>query len=176
VVALLVAVGAGLATRAVLDARTGQEAMEAQAAALRQDAGTASVAAARSNADAYLAQADTVCTKGWADGQVRFPDPPPREDPAAHARWLDGKVGIGQDTLERWRDLPVPASVKPNVDPVLDDYEQGLDAYGAAAMLLAEGQTDEGGNALLRGDRIGRGYQRRARQAGFRECDTALPL
>jgi hypothetical protein len=41
-VAVLVAVGAGLATRAVLDARTGRATTEAQAAELRQDVGTAS--------------------------------------------------------------------------------------------------------------------------------------
>ena len=175
-VALLVAGAAGLATRAVLDARTGQAATEAQAAALRQDAGTASAAAARSTADAYLAQADTICTKGWARGRVQFPDRPPRQDPEAYARWLSGKVGIGQHTLGEWRDLPVPATISGQVAPVLDDYQQGLEAYGTAAELLADGQTEDGDNALRRGDRFGRDFQRRARQAGFQECDTALPL
>jgi len=175
-VALLVAVAAGLATRAVLDARTGQAATEAQAAALRQDAGTASATAARSKSDAYIAQADTICTKGWADGKVRFPPPPPRQDPEAHARWLNGKVGIGQHTLRQWRDLPVPPTINPKVAPVLNEYERGLEAYAVAAALLAAGYTEEGSDVLRRGDRIGRDYRRRARQAGFQECDTALPL
>ena len=175
-VALVVAVGAGLATRAVLAARTGQAATAAQAAALRQDAGTASATAARSNADAYIAQADTICTKGWARGRVQFPDRPPREDAQAHARWLKGKVGIGQATLRQWRDLPVPAPIDPKVAPVLDQYEEGLRVYGLAATLLANGYTELGGDALRRGDGIGQDYRRRAREAGFRECDTALPL
>jgi hypothetical protein len=175
-VALLVAGGAGLATRAVLDARTGQAATEAQAAAARQDAGTASAVAVRSNADAYIAQADTICTKGWAAGKVRFPDRPPRQDPEAHARWLNGKVAIGQGTLRQWRDLPVPAAINPKVAPILDDYERGLQTYAVAAALLAAGYTKEAGDVLRRGDQIGQAYQRRARQAGFRECDTALPL
>ena len=175
-VAVLVAVGAGLATRAVLDARTGRAATEAQAAALRQDVGTASATAARSNADAYIAKADTTCTKGWADGKVNFPDRPPREDPQAHARWLAGMVGIGQETLRQWRDLPVPATIHGEVAPILHDYQQSLQAYAAAAPLLATGPTEEGDNLLRRGDRIGRDYRRRARQAGFQECDTALPL
>jgi hypothetical protein len=175
-VAVVLAVGAGLATRAVLDARTGQAATEAQAAALRRGVGTASAAAARSTAGAYLAKADTICVKGWAEGRVRFPDRPPREDPQAHARWLAGKVGIGQQTLRQWQDLPVPATIDGEVAPILHDYQQSLEAYGAAAPLLAAGQTEEGGNLLRRGDRIGRDYQRRAKQAGFQECDGALPL
>jgi hypothetical protein len=175
-VALLVAVGVGLATRAVLNARTGQAATEAQAAALRQDAGTASAVAVRSNAHAYIAQADTICTKGWAAGKVRFPGPPPRQDPAAHARWLHGKVGIGEGTLAQWRDLPIPATIEPEVDPVLDDYRQGLNQYKVAADLLTGGYTDVVGDVLRRAERTSRDYQRRARRAGFQECDTALPL
>jgi hypothetical protein len=175
-VAVLVAVGAGLATRAVLDARTGRATTEAQAAELRQDVGTASAVAAKSTAAAYLAQADTICVKGWADGKVNFPDRPPREDPQAHARWLAGKVGIGQKTLRQWQHLPIPATIDGKVAPILHDYREGLRAYGVAAELLATGRTEEGGNLLRRGDRIGRDYRRRARQAGFQECDTALPL
>ena len=73
--------------------------------------------------DAYIAQADTICTKGWARRQgAGLPPRPPREDAQAHARWLKGKVGIGQRTLRQWRDLPVPAPIDPKVAPVLDQF------------------------------------------------------
>ncbi|HEX3212170.1 MAG TPA: ATP-binding protein, partial [Actinomycetota bacterium] len=175
-VAVLLAAGAGLAARQVADARAEQEATEAQAAALRKGANAAGVVAARSTTDAYIAQADTVCTKGWAAGKVRFPDRPPRQDPEAYARWLNGKVGIGQDTLRQWRDLRVPATINPKVAPILNAYERGLGAYAVAAALLATGYTEEGGDVLRRADQTGRDYRRRARRAGFQECDTALPL
>jgi hypothetical protein len=175
-VAVLLAAGAGLAARQVADARAEQEATEAQAAALRKGANAAGVVAARSTTDAYIAQADTVCTKGWAAGKVRFPDRPPRQDPEAYARWLNGKVRIGQDTLRQWRDLRVPATINPKVAPILNAYERGLGAYAVAAALLATGYTEEGGEVLRRADQTGRDYQRRARRAGFQECDTALPL
>ena len=175
-VAVLLAAGAGLAARQVADARAEQEATEAQAAALRQGANAAGVVAARSTTDAYIAQADTICTKGWAAGKVRFPDRPPRQDPEAHARWLNGKVGIGQDTLRQWRDLQVPATINPKVAPILNAYERGLGAYAVAAALLAAGYTEEGGEVLRRADRISADYRRLARRAGFQECDTALPL
>jgi hypothetical protein len=175
-VAVLVAAGAGLATRAVLQARIGEAATRVRAAALRQDASTAGAVATRSTKEAYLAQADTVCVKGWAKGRVELPDRPPREDPQAYARWLAGKVGIGEETLRSWRAVPVPATIDREVSGILDRYERSLMAYGAAATLLAAGHTEEAGNLLRRGDRLGRDFQRLARQAGFEECNEALPL
>jgi hypothetical protein len=175
-VAVLVAAGAGLATRAVLDARIGEAATRVRAAALRQDARTASAVATRSTADAYLAQADTVCVKGWAKGRVELPDRPPREDPQAYARWLAGKVGIGEETLRSWQAVPVPATIDREISDILDRYERSLMAYGAAASQLAAGHTEEAGNLLRRGDRLGRDFQRLATEAGFEECNEALPL
>ena len=175
-VAVLVAAGAGLAARAVLDARVGEAATRVRAAALRQDASTASSVATRSTEDAYLAQADTVCVKGWAKGRVELPDRPPREDPQAYAQWLAGKVGIGEETLRSWQALPVPATIDREVSRILDRYERSLMAYGAAASLLAAGHTEEADNLLRRGDRLGRDFQRLAREAGFEECNEALPL
>jgi hypothetical protein len=175
-VAVLVAAGAGLAARAVVDARADQAATEVQVAALRQGAGTAAAAAARSTSNAYLAQADTVCTRGWAEGRVTFGKAPARQDRQEHASWLEGMVGTGQRTLERWRRLQIPLAIDGAVAAVLDRYQQGLQAYGAAAELLAAGHTEEGDNLLRRGDRIGAEYRRLATQAGFRECDGALPL
>jgi hypothetical protein len=175
-VAVLLAVGAALATRAVLAARAEQASTQAQAAALRQDASTASAAAAQATEDAYLAQADTVCTRGWAEGKVTFGDPPPREDRQRYASWLEGMVGIGQRTLARWRLLPPPPAMDGEITGVLGQYREGLDAYGAAAAQLAAGQTEEADNLLRRGDRISADYRRLATQAGFRQCNKALPL
>ena len=54
---------------------------------------------------------------------------------------------------------------------------RGLAAYGAGGeRWLAAGQTEEGDNLLRLGDRISAEYRPLARRAGFRECDTALPL
>jgi hypothetical protein len=107
---------------------------------------------------------------------VTFGDPPPREDRQRYASWLEGMVGVGERTLGRWRRLPIPPAIEDDITEVLERYEGGLGAYGAAAAQLAAGQTEEGDNLLRRGDRIGRDYQRLAKQAGFRECDGALPL
>ena len=101
---------------------------------------------------------------------------PPREDPQAYARWLAGKVGIGEETLDAWRALPVPATIDREVTRILGRYRSGLQSYGAAAELLADGYTEEADNLLGRGDRIGRQFQQLASKAGFRECDGALPL
>jgi hypothetical protein len=175
-VAVLLALGAGLATQRLADARAEQEAIETQAAALRQGADTATAAAAGSAEDAYLAKADTICTRGWADGRVAFGEAPPREDRQAYASWLEGMVGTGERTLRRWRGLRVPRAIDGEITTVLDRYDEGLAAYGAAARWLAAGQTQEGDNLLRRGDRIGAEYRRRATQAGFRECQKALRL
>jgi hypothetical protein len=182
-VAVVMAAGAALAARAVVDARTDQAATEAQAAALRQDAGAAGQAAvrsaevaARSAADAYQAQADTVCVRGWADGRVELGQRPPRADRQRYAEWLTGMVGIGEETLRRWRAIPVPPPIDDRTAAVLGHYADGLESYGAAAGLLAAGQTEEGDNLLRRGDRISADYRRLAEEAGFRECDGALPL
>jgi hypothetical protein len=174
--AVLLAVGAGLAARAVLDARAEQAATEAQAAALRQDASTASAEAAQSSEDAYLAQADAECTRGWADGKVTYGPRPPREDRQRYASWLEGMVGIGEQTLGDWRQLSPPSTKDAEITRVLDRYQQGLQAYGAAAAQLADGQTEEADNLLGRGDRISADYRRLATQAGFVQCNTALPL
>ena len=175
-VAVLLAAGAGLAARQVAGARAEQEATEAQAAALRRGAVTATAAAAGSAEDAYLAQADTVCTRGWANGRVAFGKAPPREDRQAYVSWLEGMVGTGERTLRQWRALPVPRAFDGEIAPVLDRYDKGLAAYGAAARWLAAGQTEEGDNLLRLGDRIGAEYRRLATRAGFRECQKALRL
>jgi hypothetical protein len=175
-VGILLAVGAGLAARELADARAEQEATQAQAVALRQGAVTATAAAAGSAEDAYLAQADTICTRGWADGRVAFGEAPPRGERQAYASWLEGMVGTGERTLRRWRSRPVPTAIGKEIGTVLNSYQGGLDAYGAAAEQLALGNTEEGDNLLRRGDRIGADYRRRATQAGFRECQKALRL
>ncbi|HSR27975.1 MAG TPA: hypothetical protein VLR51_05920, partial [Actinomycetes bacterium] len=164
------------AARQVADARAEQEATEAQAAALRKGTVTATAAAAGSAEDAYLAQADAVCIRGWADGRVAFGKRPPREDRQAYASWLEGVVGRGKETLRRWRARPVPRAIDGEITTVLDRYRRGLAAYGTAATWLAAGQTEEGDNLLRLGDQIGADYRRLATRAGFRECDTALPL
>jgi hypothetical protein len=175
-VAVLLAVGAGLATRAVLDARAEQAASEAEAVALSGDASTASAEAAQSSEDAYLAQADAICTQGWADGKVTYGDPPPREDRQRYASWVEGMVGIGEQTLERWRRLSPPGAMDAEITRVLDRYQEGLEAYDEAAAQLAAGQAEEADNLLGRGDRISADYRRLATQAGFVQCNTALPL
>jgi hypothetical protein len=174
--AVLLAAGAGLAARAVLDARAEQAASEAQAVDLRQDASTASAAAAQSTEDAYLAQADAICTRGWADGKVTYGERPPREDRQRYASWLEGMVGIGQRTLGQWRLLDIPSAMNREITTVLDLYQDGLAAYGAAAAQLADGQTEDADNLLGRGDRISADYRPLATQAGFVQCNTALPL
>jgi hypothetical protein len=158
------------------DARAEQEATEAQAAALRRGAVTATAAAAGSAENAYLAQADTLCIRGWADGRVAFGKRPPREDRQAYLSWLEGMVARGERTLRQWRGLPVPRAIDGEIADVLAQYEEGLDAYGTAARWLAAGETEEGDNLLRLGDRISAEYRQLATRAGFRECDTALPL
>ena len=175
-IAVLLAVGAGLATRAVLDARAEQAASEAEAVALSEDASTASAEAAQSSEDAYLAEADAICTRGWADGKVTYGDAPPREDRQRYASWLEGMVGIGEQTLERWRRLSPPGAMDAEITRVLDRYQEALEAYDGAAAQLAAGQTEEADNLLSRGDRISADYRRLATQAGFVQCNTALPL
>jgi hypothetical protein len=175
-VAVLMAAGAALAARAVVEARTDQATTQARAVTLAQSAGTATAAAARSAEDAYLAQADSLCTRGWADGRVAFGTAPPREDRQAYASWLEGMVETGEGTLRDWRQLDVPPTVDDEMAAVLDRYQQGLHAYGTAAESLAAGQTEEGDNLLARADRLGTEYRLLATRAGFRECDTALPL
>ena len=59
---------------------------------------------------------------------------------------------------------------------ILGRYQQGLEAYALAASSLTS-STATGGDFLLGlGDRISAEYQRLSREAGFRECDRALPL
>ena len=175
-VAVLLVAGAALAARRVVDARAEQAATQAQTAALRRDARTATVVAAQSTEAAYVAQADSICAKGWAEGRVAFGEAPPREDHRAYASWLGGMVPTGERTLEQWRGLAVPTTIDGEMALILDRYQQGLEAYGAASGLLATGQIEEGDNLLRRGDRISAVYQSLTRAAGFRECDGALPL
>jgi hypothetical protein len=173
-VAILMAAGAALAVRAVADARAEQLTTQARAAAV---AGTAAAAAARSAEDAYLAQADSVCTRGWAEGKVAFGKPPPPGDSQAYASWLEGMVGTGERTLTKWRRLAVPPTIEGEIATVLYQYQQGLEAYAAAATeLRAAGPTEEAASLLRLANQMGAQYQRLATQAGFRECDTALPL
>jgi hypothetical protein len=174
--AVLLAAGAAFAARRVVDARAEREATQAQTVALRRDARTATAVAAQSTEAAYVAQADSICAKGWAEGRVTFGEAPPREDHQAYASWLGGMVPTGERTLERWRGLTVPTTIDDEMAAILEGYQRGLEAYGAAAGLLAAGQTEEGDNLLRRGDRISAVYQSLTRAAGFRECDTALPL
>ena len=179
-VAVVLAAGVALATRAVVDARTDQTATEAQAAAVRQDAAVvaarSAAVAAGSRADAYQARADTVCVRGWADGRVEFGKRPSRTDRQGYAEWLTGIVGIGEETLRRWRALPVPSSIDDRTAAILDRYQAGLNTYGVAAGQLTAGETEDADNVLRLGDRISAEYKRLASQAGFRECDDALPL
>ena len=101
---------------------------------------------------------------------------PPRGDSQAYASWLEGMVGTGG----RPHQLAAPGhppTIDGKIATVLYHYQQGLEAYGAAAAeLRAAGQTEEAGTLLRRANQIGAQYQRLATQAGFRECDTALPL
>ena len=85
-------------------------------------------------------------------------------------------VGTGERMLRQWRGLPVPRAIDGEITTVLDRYDKGLAAYGAAARWLAAGQTEEGDNLLRRGDRLGRDFQGLATEAGFEECNEALPL
>ena len=107
---------------------------------------------------------------------MAFGKAPPREDRQAYVSWLEGMVGTGERTLRQWRALPVPRAFDGEIAPVLDRYDKGLAAYGAAARWLAAGQTEEGDNLLRLGDRISAEYRRLATRVGFRECDRALPL
>lgn len=108
--------------------------------------------------------------------RVAFGKAPPREDRQAYVSWLEAMVGTGERTLRQWRGLPVPRAIDREITTVLDRYDKGLAAYGAAARWLAAGQTEEGDNLLRLGDRTSAGYRQLATRAGFRECDTALPL
>ena len=112
--------------------------------------------------------------QGWAEGKVAF-GPPPRGDSQAYASWLEGMVGTAS-RRSNWRRLAIPPTIDGKITTVLYHYQQGLEAYGAAAAELAAGQTEEAGTLLRRADQIGAEYRRLATQAGFRECDTALPL
>jgi hypothetical protein len=172
-VAVLLAGGALVAARALADARADQATTQARAAAV---AGTATAAAARSTEAAYLARADSVCTRGWAEGKVAF-DGPPRGDSQAYAGWLEGMVGTGEQTLTNWRRLDIPPTIDGEIATVLSRYQQGLEAYAAVATeLRAAGPTGEATSLLRRANQMGAEYRRLATEAGFRECETALPL
>jgi hypothetical protein len=76
------------------------------------------------------------------------------------------------ETEDRGKFLHLPPDGEPRLISRPNEYHDlSLEAYGAAA-----GQTEEAESLLRRGDRIGAEYRRLATQAGFRECETALPL
>ncbi|HEV2920998.1 MAG TPA: hypothetical protein VG673_17420, partial [Actinomycetota bacterium] len=64
----------------------------------------------------------------------------------------------------------------PGLPPVASADLVGPAQHVAARLGVAAGHTEEAGNLLRRGDRLGRDFQRLARQAGFQECNEALPL
>jgi hypothetical protein len=123
---------------------------------------------------AYVAQADTVCTKGWARGEVEAGRKPSSD--AELAQWLAEKVAIGQDTSGRWSRLPRPAGADPQTRTILELYDHGLDAYKLAAFGLATGQTDFAKRKLREGEQLGVAYRQLATRNGYRECQKALPL
>jgi hypothetical protein len=177
--AVVVAGGAVLAVRRTADVRAEQAATQAETAALRKEARTATAAAAQSTEAAYVAKADSICARGWAAGRVAFGEAPPREARPVYAAWLEGMVRTGALTLAQWRDLAVPPAIDVvEMATILNRYQQALEAYGAAAKSLAASPTATGvGDLLLRrADQISAEYQSLTRAAGFRECDRALPL
>jgi hypothetical protein len=131
--------------------------------------------ARRSATTAYVAQADTICVKGWAEG-LELGDAPPLAQRLRLAGWLGGKVRIGQDTSEHWRRLRWPPGSEAEFRRVLALYDRSLDAYRDAAVALADGRTALASRRLREGERIGMDYRRLAEQNDFRECAGALPL
>jgi hypothetical protein len=140
---------------------------------------TATIAAGRarrSATGAYVAQADTVCVKGWAAGRERAPSPRPRpEEPRRLANWLGTRVRIGQTTSGHWKRLERPPGAAAKQE-VLKQYDRGLEAYDQAATLLTAGETQAATRRLREADRMGAAYRRLAKENDFRECATALPM
>jgi hypothetical protein len=177
-IAVLVASLAALALRAARSDRAATTAEAAQAVA-QQQAGRAaataigaSVQAQRSQERAYVARADAVCAKGWAEGRL-LGEPPARDDPR-FGGWLGDMVQVGQKTLSKWSSVQEPPSMAGDAGRILDLYEESLTAYGFAAQSLAGGDSEEGQRLLDRGDRTARRYQQLAARSGFQECDGAL--
>jgi hypothetical protein len=85
-------------------------------------------------------------------------------------------VATGEQTLTSWRRLNAPPTIDGEIATVLDLYQEGLGAYDEAYIYLSNGLIDEAGISLRQGDRISAEYRELAREAGFRECDGALPL
>jgi len=177
-IAVLVASLAALALRAARSDRAATTAKTAQAVAQRQagraaaTAIGASVQAQRSAERAYVARADAVCAKGWAEGRL-LGEPPARDDPG-FGGWLGDMVQVGQKTLRKWSSVQEPPSMAGDAGRILGLYQESLTAYGFAAQSLAGGDSEEGQRLLDRGDRIGRQYQQLAARSGFQECDGAL--
>jgi hypothetical protein len=130
--------------------------------------------ARRSATRAYVAQADTICVKGWARGKEVAPTPRP-DQPLPLANWLERRVRIGRQTSEGWKSLE-PAPDADAKQEVLKQYDRSLDAYAEAAILLTAGGTAAADRKLREAERIGAAYRRLAKDNNFRECDTALPL
>ena len=178
--AVLIAVlVASLAVLAIRAARSERAAEAAQVAAQRQagrataTAAGASAQAQRSREQAYVARADAVCAKGWAEGEL-LGERPARDDPR-FGGWLGDRVRVGRETLAQWRKVQFPASMAAEASSVMALYEEALKAYGFAAQLLESGgSTGEVQRLLERGDRIARQYQRLAKQSDFQECKGAL--
>jgi len=167
-VGVMVVALAGLVVRTELVARDKTERAETTATIL---AGRAR----RSATTAYVARADTVCVKVWAEGR-ELGDAPPPDQPVRLAGWLGNKVRIGEKTSAHWRLLPRPPGSDAELRKVLELYDRGLDAYGEASWALASGKAGSANRKLREGDRIGVRYQQLAKLNGFSECDTALPL
>jgi hypothetical protein len=130
--------------------------------------------AARRNA--YVAQADAICAKGWATGRVEAGPKPAADQEGQLAEWLQKKVAIGRDISQKWSRLPRPPGSEPETRTILELYDHGLNAYRLAAFGLNAGQTDFAGGKLGEAEQLGMAYKQLATRNGYRECQGALPL
>jgi hypothetical protein len=125
---------------------------------------------------AYVARADAICVRGWANGRVQAGLKPPAGQDAELADWLLKKVSIGRETSRRWSRLPRPEGSRAQTRTVLELYDHGLDAYELAALGLAAGQPGFADRKLREGEQLGVAYRQVAARNGYRECQRALPL
>jgi hypothetical protein len=125
---------------------------------------------------AYVARADAICVRGWAEGRVNAGLKPPSDQPRELAQWLVKKVRIGQRVSRRWSRLPRPAGTEAQTRTILELYDHGLDAYELAALGLAAGQPGFADRKLREGEQLGVAYRQVATRNGYRECQQALPL
>jgi hypothetical protein len=141
-----------------------------------EGAARAELAAIRAQQAAYVAQADTICVRGWARGREEAGRKPSLNQRLELADWLMTKVSIGRETSRRWRRLPPPPGSQAQTRTVLQLYDHGLNAYGDAALDLVLGKTDDAMRRLREGEQIGVAYRQVATRQGYRQCQGALPL